>query len=119
MQLSNEIQEAAKELGNLLRSEVSVKEYLRLLEEIKQNPEVTALEEQYSRLYQVLVERQQNGEFLSKPELDEHYRLKQQFEDHPLINARDVQMEWVKAKYVQVAQRLTSMLGIDFPAFVR
>jgi hypothetical protein len=51
MHLINPIHQAAQGLGKHLCEEVCVQEFVRLQEKIKTNPEVSALEEQYSRLY--------------------------------------------------------------------
>jgi cell fate (sporulation/competence/biofilm development) regulator YlbF (YheA/YmcA/DUF963 family) len=119
MQLTNQLQQAAQDLGKQLSAEASVQKYVRLKEKILLDPEVTTMEEQYSCLYQTLIERQQNGEHLDNSDLDAYYRLKNQFEHHPLISARDLQLEQVKALFAQTAQHLTASLGIDFPTFAR
>ncbi len=119
MQLSDEIKQAAEDLGKQLNAETVVREYVKFQNRVEQDAEVVALEEQYGQLYQKLAERQQNGELLDRTELDEFYRLKRKMQDHPLIFARDNQMVQVKALFAQTAQRLTSGLGIDYPTFAK
>jgi cell fate (sporulation/competence/biofilm development) regulator YlbF (YheA/YmcA/DUF963 family) len=117
MQLSDEIRQAAEDLGRQLNAETVVREYVKYQNGVQQDAEVVALEELYGQLYQKLAERQQNGESLERSELDEFYRLKRKMQDHPLIFIRDNQMVMVKALFAQTAQRLTDVLGIDYPTF--
>ena len=117
MQLSDEIKQAAEDLGKQLNAETVVREYVKFQNDAQQDAEVIALEEQYGQLYQKLTERQQNGETLERSELDEFYRLKGKIQDHPLIFMRDNQMALVKALFAETAQRLTDTLGIEYPTF--
>ena len=62
MQLSDEIRQAAEDLGKQLNAETVVREYVKFQNDVQQDAEVVALEEQYGQYYQKLAERQQNGE---------------------------------------------------------
>jgi cell fate (sporulation/competence/biofilm development) regulator YlbF (YheA/YmcA/DUF963 family) len=117
MPLTDEIKQAAEDLGKQLGDDSEVGEYVRLEEQARRDAEVTALEMRYSQLYQGLVARQQNGENLDRSEIDEYYRLKGEIQDHPLITARDNQLVLVKELFAQTAQRLTDALGFEYPTF--
>jgi cell fate (sporulation/competence/biofilm development) regulator YlbF (YheA/YmcA/DUF963 family) len=119
MQLTDEIRQAAEDLGKRLGAEITVLEYLNLKEQTQQDAEAVELELKYAQLYQKLAERQKSGEMLEGPELDEYYALKRQVQEHVLIAARDIQMEGVKALFADTAQRMTSILGIDYTIFAR
>jgi len=117
MPFTEEIRQAAENLGKHLGADPSVQEYVNLKEKIQQDAEVASLERKFVHLYETLANRQQNGEVLGRSELDEYYNLKIQVQDHPLIAARDYQLEIVKAFFAQTSQRITSALGIEYTEF--
>ena len=119
MPLTEEIRLAAEKLGKQLGVDPGVQEFVSLKEKIQQDTEVVDLENKLAQLYRKLTERQQNGEVLERSELDEYYYLKRQVQDHPLIAVRDNQMEIVKAFFAQTAQRMTSVLGIEYTTFAK
>jgi cell fate (sporulation/competence/biofilm development) regulator YlbF (YheA/YmcA/DUF963 family) len=114
MQLNDEIKTAAEDLGKRLGTEAGVMEYVNLKMQAQQNLEVAGLEAKYSRLYEKLAKQQRNGEKLECSELDEYYAIKYQVEGHPLIAARDLQLQEVNALFNQTAQHMTAILGIDY-----
>ena len=75
------------------------------------------LENRLTLLNQKLAEREQAGGRLDRAVVEEYYELKGQVQDHPLINARDNRLENVNALFVQVAQKMTPILGIEYTAF--
>ncbi len=117
MPITDEMKQAAEDLGKLLGEDASVREYIRLAEQVQQDADVTDLERRYNQMYQSLLERQQNGETLERSEIDEFYRLKRELIGHPLLTARDNQLMLVKALFAQTAQRLTDALGIEYTTF--
>lgn len=117
MPITDEMKQAAEDLGKLLGEDLSIQEYVRLAEQVQQDADVTDLERRYNQMYQSLLERQQNGETLERSEIDEFYRLKRELIDHPLLAARDNQLVLVKALLAQTAQRLTDALGIEYTTF--
>jgi cell fate (sporulation/competence/biofilm development) regulator YlbF (YheA/YmcA/DUF963 family) len=119
MPFTEEIRQAAEKLGKQLGIDPGVHEFVSLKEKIQHDAEVVDLEDRLFRLYQKLVDRQQNGEVLDRVELDEYYYLKRKVQDHPLIAARDNQLEIVKAFFAQTAQRMTSVLGIEYTTFAK
>ena len=119
MPFTEEIRQAAEKLGKQMGVDPGVHEFVSLTEKIQQDAEVVDLEDRLFRLYQKLVDHQQNGEVLDRVELDEYYYLKRKVQDHPLIAARDNQLEIVKAFFAQTAQRMTSVLGIEYTTFAK
>ena len=119
MPFTEEIRLAAEKLGKQLGADPGVKEFVILMEKTQQNAEVIDLENRLVQVYQKLADRQQNGEVLDRVELDEYYYLKRKVQDHPLIAARDNQLEIVKAFFAQTAQRMTSVLGIEYTTFAK
>ncbi len=117
MPITDELKQAAEDLGKRLSEDVRVGEYVGLAKQAQQDADVTGLEMRYNQMYQSLLERQQNGETLERSEVDEFYRLKRELLDHPLLTARDEQMAQVKALFAQTAQRLTDSLGIEYTTF--
>jgi cell fate (sporulation/competence/biofilm development) regulator YlbF (YheA/YmcA/DUF963 family) len=114
MDLTNEIRQAAEDLGKRLGAEAGVQEYVDLKMRTQQDLEIAGLEAKYNRLHQELTGREQEGVVLERSELDEYYQLKRQVEDHPFIAARDMQLQEVKALFNQTAQHMTAILGIDY-----
>jgi cell fate (sporulation/competence/biofilm development) regulator YlbF (YheA/YmcA/DUF963 family) len=119
MPITEEIKQAAETLGKYLGTNPSVREFVSLKENIQQDAEVKGLEFRLANLYQKLADRQQNGDVLERAELDEYYKLKQQVQDHPLIAARDGQLEIVKAIFAGAAKRMSSVLGIEYTTFAK
>jgi cell fate (sporulation/competence/biofilm development) regulator YlbF (YheA/YmcA/DUF963 family) len=114
MDLTNEIRQAAEDLGKRLGAEAGIQEYVDLKLRTQQDLEIAGLEAKYNRLHEELTGREQEGVVLERSELDEYYQLKRQVEDHPLIAARDMQLQEVKALFNQTAQHMTAILGIDY-----
>jgi Protein of unknown function (DUF964). len=114
MDLTNEIRQAAEDLGKRLGAEAGVQEYVDLKMRTQQDLEIAGLEAKYNRLHEELTGREHEGVVLERSELDEYYQLKRQVEDHPLIAARDMQLQEVKALFNQTAQHMTAILGIDY-----
>lgn len=119
MPFTKEIKQTAEELGKHLGADPSVLEFVRLKEITRQDAEVVDLEKKFAQLYKELAGRQKNGEVLGQPELEEYYKLKRQVQVNPLIDARDNQLEIVKVLFSQTAQRMTSVLGIEYTTFAR
>ena len=119
MAITQEIIQAAEILGTQLGTIPDVQEFKRLNQVSQQDAEVGDLENKLNTLYQKLAEQQQNGEALDRAELDQYYFLRQKLQIHPLIQARDNQLETVKGLFAQTAGILTSILGVDYSTFAR
>ncbi len=117
MAITDELKQAAEDLGKQLGADSNVQEYLRLAAQAQESPEVSDLETRYNQVYQKLVEREQQGDVLDRPELDSYYRLKGELQRHPLIVARDERLVMVKALFAQAAQRMTNVLGFEYTTF--
>jgi cell fate (sporulation/competence/biofilm development) regulator YlbF (YheA/YmcA/DUF963 family) len=119
MPLTDEMKQVAGDLGKQLGADSNVREYVRLVEQARQDVDVAALEIRYNQMYQSLLERQQNGETLVRSEIDEFYRLKRELQDNPLLTDRDNQLVLVQALFAQTAQRLSDALGIEYSTFAK
>jgi len=116
MPFTQEIRQAAENLGKQLGEDPSVHEFIRIEQEIQQDGKVVELEAKLAQLNQKLAEHEQTGGRLDRTIVEEYYELKGQVENHPLITARDYQLEFVKALFAQTAQHITAVLGIDYAA---
>jgi cell fate (sporulation/competence/biofilm development) regulator YlbF (YheA/YmcA/DUF963 family) len=116
MPFTLEIRQAAENLGKQLGADPSVHEFIRIEQEIQQDGKVVELETKLAQLNQKLGEHEQTGGRLDRTIVEEYYELKGQVENHPLITARDYQLEYVKALFAQTAQHITAVLGIDYAA---
>ncbi|HEY3313644.1 MAG TPA: YlbF family regulator [Anaerolineales bacterium] len=119
MELPDEVKQAAVDLGKRLGAAAGVQEYVVLNEKIQTDPEIGRLESKVARMYQDLVERQENGEDLQQAEVDAYYALKQQLEGHPWTTARDARLVGVKAMLAETAQRMTPLLGLDYTTLAK
>ena len=117
MPITEEIRQAAENLGKQLGAHPSVQDFVSLEQEIQQDARIVELENRLTLLNQKLSEREQAGGVLDRADVEEYYELKSQVQDQPLINARDNHLEIVNALFVQVAQRMTPILGIDYTVF--
>lgn len=117
MPLTEEIKQVVERLGKQLGADPALQEFLSLEEQTHRDPKVVDLENQLSLKFQKLNEDQQNGEALDRFALDEYRKLKNQVQEHPLIAARDYQLEIVKTLFVPIAAHITTALGFDFTKF--
>ena len=119
MPITEEIRQAAENLGKLLGANPNVQDFLRLENETQQDPRIVDLETRLASLNQKLAEREQTGGRLDRSVVEEYYDLKDRVNDHPLIIARDYQMDIVKALFAQAAHRMTPILGIEYTSLVQ
>lgn len=113
--MKTELLESARELGTALSESRTVQSYLKAKAEAQNDPEAAALEAHMLEVYQALITRQQNGEQLTQPEVQEFYKLRNQVQVHPLIKARDSALAQVKALFAEAGAEITNQLGVDFP----
>jgi len=114
--MNPELIEAAHELGTTLNQSHSVYSYLQAKAEAENNPEAASAEAHMLEVYHALSARQQNGEQLTQPEVQEFYALRSQVQFHPLIKARDNALAQVKSLFAEAGTEITNQLGVDFTA---
>ena len=112
--MNPELLEAARELGATLNQTRAVKSYLQAKAEAENDPEAASLEAHMLEVYHALIARQQNGEQLTQPEVQEFYALRNQVQYHPLIKARDAALSQVKGVFAEAGTEITNQLGVDF-----
>jgi cell fate (sporulation/competence/biofilm development) regulator YlbF (YheA/YmcA/DUF963 family) len=118
MTLSNELLEAARELGLALNASPVVQEYLQSRDEVRNHPELLQLEVQIERTYQELVTRQQNGEVLLPDDVNRFYELRETYTNHPLVIKLEQRQGAMKAFIEQTGSTLSSILNIDYTKLV-
>lgn len=118
MELSDEILQAARELGQALRASQAVQEHLEACEAVNSSAGLVQLEAAVQQRYHELVKRQQAGQVLFPHEVNEFYKLQDQVIHHPLIVRRTESLETVKSLYEGTAGSLSNILSIDFTALV-
>lgn len=116
MIVPNDIQQAAQKLGQDLRNTPEVTAYLQAVQAVQENAEAVALEDKFLALYQRLIAQERSGQVLDQHVLAEYYQLREQVRSHPLLAARDEQLQLVKLIFSDAGQILTSVLGVDFSA---
>lgn len=112
--MNPELLEAARKLGATLNQTRVVKSYLQAKADAENDPEAASLEAHMLEVYYALIARQQNGEQLTQPEVQEFYALRNQVQSHPLIKARDNALAQVKSLFAEAGTEISNQLGVDF-----
>jgi hypothetical protein len=84
MELTQEIQTAARHLGRCMRQDDYIRRYLDALEESQTNPEASAVEKKMYDEYETLIAREQEGEILGDEATHRFYEL-QQVQNNPSL----------------------------------
>jgi len=114
MELTKEIQTAARRLGQCLRQDDYIRKYLDALEETRTNPEANALETKMYAEYERLIAREQEGEILTYEDTREFFELRQQVQDNPLISRRNRTHRQIRPYVHQIAEEISFVLGVDY-----
>jgi cell fate (sporulation/competence/biofilm development) regulator YlbF (YheA/YmcA/DUF963 family) len=118
MELSQEITQAARDLGAALHEHPQVRAYLAACAAVQQDTELNQLEEMTTRLYEELVRRQQAGEMLATREINQYYSLRDRLVHHPLIAERELQLKAVKALFGSAGSTISSLLTVEYSSLV-
>lgn len=112
--LTEELRNAARNLGETLRASPSVQAFLKAQADCEADPLVSDQEKQLLALYQELIGRQQRGEALLRSEIDAYNVFKSQVHHNPLIQERDTALSAVKQIFTAIADELSFPLGIEY-----
>jgi len=112
--MSDELEAAARALGESLRQADAVRAYLQARADCEADAELVALEGHLQAVYETLVARQQAGEQLTREEVEGFYALRDQVQAAPRIRARDTALADVKRLFADAATAITNQLGVDF-----
>ena len=118
MELTEEIKQAAQLLGQSLRTNPAVESYLDLKNRAESDPETAALEARMDVLYRDLSEREQAGESLHNLAASEYFDLRKKTRYHPILSAREDQLNVVKSMFSQTSSDLSAILGTDYTSLV-
>lgn len=118
MIMDNELQQAAENVGQALRTHETVQAFLKAQAALDADAEIAGLDRQYRETYQALVARQRAGERLSNAEIKALQTLRNQVQFHPLVMARDLALNDAKGFLANVGYDLSMALGLDYPALV-
>lgn len=119
MELTNEIQTAARQLGAALRQDEHVQAYLDALKECQADPEASALEKKMYAVYEALIARQQAGERLTQDDIRPFNELRAQVQSHPLISRRNDMLRLARPYLNQIAEEISFVLGVDYTALAK
>jgi len=114
MPLTQEIKDAARQLGQALCQDDYIRLYLAALQATQADPELSALEKQMYGVYEELIRRQQVGEELSQEDTRVFYELRSRVQQHPLIAHRNDALNSIRPYLNRVAGEINFELGIDF-----
>lgn len=118
MPFSDEILQAAQELGARLGETDCVQGYLQAEADCEADQTFHGLEAALIERYQQLTARQQNGEVLSPYEINQYHNLHDQVRRHPLYGERDARLKALRLACSQTAQAMSSLLTIDYTQLV-
>lgn len=119
MELSQEIQTAARHLGQCMRQDDYIRKYLDALEESHTDTEASTLEKKMYDEYERLIAREQEGEILSYEDTRPFYELRQQVQDNPLISRRNRLHRQIRPYLNQIAEEISFVLGIDYTVLAK
>ena len=119
MSLSPELEAAARQLGQSLQQDESVRAYLDALMKTQTDSQASALEEKMYEIYKALIARQQVGEILSQEEILPFNEVRQQVQSHPLISRRNEMLRQARPYLNQVAEEISFPLGVDYTALAK
>ena len=119
MELAQEIQAAARHLGQCIRQDKFVQEYLDALEASQTDLEASALEKKMYEVYEGLIRCQQVCEQLDPEVARSFYELRQQVQTHPLITKRNDMHRLIRPYLSAIAEEINFPLGVDFAALAK
>ncbi|MBN2115488.1 MAG: YlbF family regulator [Anaerolineales bacterium] len=119
MPLTEEIKDAARQLGQALHQDEYIRIYLDALQATQTDPEASALEKEMYEVYEGLIARQQAGEDLSQDDTRVFYELRRQVAHHPLISQRNDMLNTIRPYLHQVAEEISFVLGADYPELTK
>ncbi len=114
MPLTEEIKDAARQLGQALSQDDYIRLYLDALRATQDDPEASALEKKMYEDYEELIRRQQEGEQLSREDIRPFDELRRQLAHHPLIVERNDMLNTIRPYLHQVAEEISFVLGTDY-----
>jgi len=114
MNLSPEIEQAARALGQNLHNQEVTRAYLGARQRVETDPEASALEKEMYAWYEVLTARQQAGEQLSRDEVEAFHALRNRFFNHHLVSERETALRPLKSLFAEVAVEISFPLGADY-----
>ena len=112
--MDNTLHESARKLGETLRQTSQVISYLEAKNSVEADPTLVAREKHILIAYQELTARQRAGEELSKEEVRNFYDLRNEVQQHPLIQTRDRALGPLKSLFSQAGSELSNQLGVNF-----
>src|SRR5512143_987794 len=119
MELGQEIQDAARQLGEALRQDDLMSEYLHAREDAENDPEASSLEKRMHETYRALIARQQAGEGLNQANTSEFCEIRRVAQSHPLISKRNDMLRLIRPYLNQVAEEISLVLGVDYTALAK
>ena len=115
MPLNKAIEDAAQELGRLLKDNPAMQRYRAAAEQAAQDESLLALEDSLADLYTELSSREKKGEVLARAEINRYHNLREQVRRHPLYVAREDALRDLKRTFGSAGEALSSALTVDFP----
>lgn len=116
---SEEILRAARELGDALRANPAMQEYLNAKEAAEKDEVLQQLQRELDAFHNELLRRQQAGEAIPSSEVSQYYHLRDQVLNHPVYARQQAAQRAARAVFEQAGEALNGILTIDFTEFVK
>lgn len=119
LQLPAALHEAARALGQAIRTDGYVSAYLEARARADADVTATELERQFTSLYEDLLARQQAGEMLSQEQRTAFFDLRRRVQTQPNLVARDQALAQLKPVLADLAGEISAALEVDYTALAR
>lgn len=113
-ELSADILAAARELGTRLNHTQAVQSYLQAEEALTNDLDLGQLQANVDEVYRDLIMRQRGGEMVFPHEVNEFYKLRDQWVGHPLVKQHEERLQAVKTMFEQASGMMSSILSVDY-----
>jgi len=114
MNLSPEIEHAARVLGQALRDQEATRLYLEARRSVETDSEAVALEKEMYATYEALIARQQAGEQIPRKEVEAFYAIRDRLFSDPLVMERESALKPLKSLFLETAEEISAPLGVDY-----
>ena len=118
MPLSDEIRQAAHELGAALRETPALQSYLESNARFQSDSRLAELEAEINSLYRAIAQRERSDQPLSYAEASHYHDLIEQLRRSPLYIQREVELKEAQVLLAQTAEILSSVLSVSYHTLV-
>jgi cell fate (sporulation/competence/biofilm development) regulator YlbF (YheA/YmcA/DUF963 family) len=112
--MDNDLERFAVQFGSSLARSQPVLDYRAALDALEADNEATSQKASLEQVYDDLVRRQSQGEFITQGEIESYYALEQRVLSNPLLVECNTALERVKDYFSEAHNILCDHLGVTF-----